>query len=212
MAINASIQTALVEGVSLPHSQQVSPMNLPNDWGSSSANPTHNGWGSSARPSANSGSNGLPVQPTHNEATKARPNAVAPQLHTTQTETPIVSHSSQAEAAATSTVPSAPPLSGEMIDQGPILYPSIDSTPVEFTVPPVEKSVRNSSEAEEDGGSTASSSSTCVICLDKPVEGACIPCGHMAGCMACLKEIKEKRGECPVCRAKINQVVRLYAV
>nr|XP_043628367.1 putative E3 ubiquitin-protein ligase XBAT35 [Erigeron canadensis] len=55
-------------------------------------------------------------------------------------------------------------------------------------------------------------SSLCVICLDAPVEGACIPCGHMAGCMSCLNEIKSKKWDCPACRAKINQVVRLYAV
>ncbi|KAF7146635.1 hypothetical protein RHSIM_Rhsim04G0180000 [Rhododendron simsii] len=55
-------------------------------------------------------------------------------------------------------------------------------------------------------------SSLCVICLDASVEGACIPCGHMAGCMPCLNEIKGKNWGCPVCRTKINQVVRLYAV
>ncbi|GJZ76841.1 putative E3 ubiquitin-protein ligase XBAT35 isoform X2 [Tanacetum coccineum] len=32
-----------------------------------------------------------------------------------------------------------------------------------------------------------SDSSSCLICLNAPVEGAFIPCGHMAGCMACLK-------------------------
>lgn len=57
-----------------------------------------------------------------------------------------------------------------------------------------------------------SSSGTCVICLDSRVEGACIPCGHMAGCMSCLNEIKAKNWGCPVCRAKIDQVVRLYSV
>ena len=53
-----------------------------------------------------------------------------------------------------------------------------------------------------------------AICIEAPIEGACIPCGHMAGCMACLNEIKAKKGVCPVsvCRGKINQVVRLYAV
>ncbi|KAK4573101.1 hypothetical protein RGQ29_031181 [Quercus rubra] len=56
------------------------------------------------------------------------------------------------------------------------------------------------------------SSSSCVICFEAPIEGACIPCGHMAGCMACLNEIKAKKGVCPVCRGKINRVVRLYAV
>lgn len=56
------------------------------------------------------------------------------------------------------------------------------------------------------------SASTCTICLDAPVEGACVPCGHMVGCMSCLKEIRTKKWGCPICRTKINQVVRLYAV
>ncbi|WCJ17645.1 hypothetical protein M5689_000048 [Euphorbia peplus] len=55
-------------------------------------------------------------------------------------------------------------------------------------------------------------SSSCIICREAPVEGACIPCGHMAGCMACLNKIKRIKGVCPVCRAKIEQAVKLYAV
>ncbi|KAF9601367.1 hypothetical protein IFM89_019099 [Coptis chinensis] len=54
--------------------------------------------------------------------------------------------------------------------------------------------------------------STCVICLDAPIEGACIPCGHLSGCMSCLNEIQGKKWGCPVCRAKIKQVVKIYAV
>ncbi|GAA0143090.1 hypothetical protein LIER_03853 [Lithospermum erythrorhizon] len=30
--------------------------------------------------------------------------------------------------------------------------------------------------------------------------GACVPCGHMVGCMACLNEIKDKGWGCPVCQ------------
>lgn len=93
---------------------------------------------------------------------------------------------------------SAPPIS--VIDDGPIQYPSIDSGPIDIPARAEQK--------KEDGVG----SSTCVICLDAPVEGACIPCGHMAGCMSCLNEIKAKKWGCPVCRAKINQVIRLYAV
>ncbi|KAM0069484.1 putative transcription factor C2H2 family [Helianthus debilis subsp. tardiflorus] len=92
-------------------------------------------------------------------------------------------------------VPSAP-LLPEMMDDGPVHYPSIDSNP------------NDQSEKEKNDND----SSSCVICLDAPVEGACIPCGHMAGCMACLNEIKDKNWGCPVCRTKIEQVVRLYAV
>lgn len=56
------------------------------------------------------------------------------------------------------------------------------------------------------------SASTCTICLDAPVEGACVPCGHMAGCMSCLMEIRAMKWGCPICRTEIDQVVRLYAV
>nr|GMD74410.1 AMSH-like ubiquitin thioesterase 3 [Ipomoea batatas] len=71
--------------------------------------------------------------------------------------------------------------------------------------------------SREDGrGSTSSSSSSssacCVVCFEGGIEGACVPCGHMAGCMACLNEIKAQNWGCPVCRTPIQQVLRLYAV
>ncbi|WCJ24055.1 hypothetical protein M5689_006041 [Euphorbia peplus] len=109
---------------------------------------------------------------------------------------------------APESVPSAPPIIDEMLEDGPVEYPSIDATPVDMTSLPEENLLAGSSGKEKEDGE----SSTCVICLDAPVEGACIPCGHMAGCMSCLKEVKAKKWGCPVCRAKIDQVVRLYAV
>ncbi|KAJ0234558.1 hypothetical protein HA466_0272730 [Hirschfeldia incana] len=50
----------------------------------------------------------------------------------------------------------------------------------------------------------------CVICVDASSEAACVPCGHVAGCVSCLKEIKNKK--CPICRASIDQVIKLYHV
>ncbi|KAK4361526.1 hypothetical protein RND71_020478 [Anisodus tanguticus] len=107
------------------------------------------------------------------------------------------------ENPVTASVPTAPPLTDDVIDNVPIHYPSIDSSPIDLTV-------QNSGAHESNNPDCASSS--CIICLDAPVEGACIPCGHMAGCMSCLNEIKGKKWGCPVCRAKIDQVIRLYAV
>ncbi|XP_071689442.1 uncharacterized protein [Rutidosis leptorrhynchoides] len=52
----------------------------------------------------------------------------------------------------------------------------------------------------------------CVVCWEARVEGACVPCGHMSCCMACLDNIESKQGTCPVCRAKIDKVMRIYAV
>ena len=91
-----------------------------------------------------------------------------------------------------------------MVDDGPIHYPTID---MDFTSS-VEENAAKAGEKEKDN----KNDSSCVICLDAPVEGACIPCGHMAGCMSCLNEVKAKNWGCPVCRSKIDQVVRLYAV
>ncbi|CAN4091118.1 unnamed protein product [Withania somnifera] len=110
------------------------------------------------------------------------------------------------ENPVTSSVPTAPPLTDDVIDSGPIHYPSIDSSSVDLPSPTVWNSGAHGSN-NADGAS-----SSCIICLDAPVEGACIPCGHMAGCMSCLNEIKGKNWGCPVCRAKIEQVIRLYTV
>ncbi|KAG0599459.1 hypothetical protein M758_12G153700 [Ceratodon purpureus] len=92
--------------------------------------------------------------------------------------------SSSPVASSSIASPSAPPI--------PILYPSQDS-------------LASTSKSEE-------KESQCVVCWDAPAEGVCIPCGHLAGCMECLSEIKGKGWGCPVCRAAIDQVVRVYAV
>lgn len=104
--------------------------------------------------------------------------------------------------------PSAPPIADAEFDSGPIHYPSIDPLPVDLSSPAVETLPTAAVGKKQDD----EASSSCVICLDAPVEGACIPCGHMAGCMSCLNDIKGKKWGCPVCRAKIDQVIRLYAV
>ncbi|KAI3469781.1 hypothetical protein Pfo_026444 [Paulownia fortunei] len=104
-------------------------------------------------------------------------------------------------------IPSAPPVANAATD-GPIHYPSIDMSSVDLSSSPsVAVTSSSAHEKKED-----SATSSCTICLDAPLEGACIPCGHMAGCMSCLNEIKAKKWGCPVCRTKIDQVIRIYAV
>ncbi|KAM0932237.1 putative transcription factor C2H2 family [Dioscorea sansibarensis] len=105
----------------------------------------------------------------------------------------------------TSSVPSAPPINSNDFYNGPINGSSIDSRPMNLNASPFV--------AKPDIIITTSNSlSSCVICLDGPVEGACIPCGHMAGCMSCLNEIKTKQWGCPICRTDIQQVIKLYPV
>ncbi|RCV10541.1 hypothetical protein SETIT_2G119800v2 [Setaria italica] len=223
MAINASIQSAIAEGV--PNVQPNASTPNTNGWGIPPSN-SHNGWGppsapapsktsgqSQARvdaPSSSSTYNGWNVPGTSSSQSSSKPSK-------TQTNPPVVIPQEALPALPT---PTAPPFAEETFYSGPVQYPSIDSTPVDVIMPAtteggtVAASVGpGEDEANASGsGSGNTPSGTCVICLDAPVEGACIPCGHMAGCMSCLKDIESKKWGCPICRATINQVVRLYAV
>ncbi|KAJ0970468.1 hypothetical protein J5N97_023345 [Dioscorea zingiberensis] len=94
--------------------------------------------------------------------------------------------------------PASPPPSAPPMINPDIFYnssPSVDSSPI--------NRINNSS---------SNNSNSCAVCLDAAVEGACIPCGHMAGCMACLNEIHAKQWGCPVCRTPIEQIIKLYTV
>ncbi|KAH7521992.1 hypothetical protein FEM48_Zijuj07G0090600 [Ziziphus jujuba var. spinosa] len=106
--------------------------------------------------------------------------------------------------------PPAPPFPDGIIEDGtPILYPSVDSSPIDLSSPTtigIGSIPARAGEKKEDDGC----SSSCIICLDAPVESAWVPCGHMVGCMSCLNEINDAKGTCPVCRAKIHQVLRVY--
>lgn len=104
-------------------------------------------------------------------------------------------------------IASAPPILDAILEDSPVHYPSIELSPAHISSQAIENAPAKLDDTKEDRNS-----SSCVICLDSPIEGACIPCGHMAGCMSCLNEIKAKKWGCPVCRTKIDQVVRLYAV
>ncbi|CAK4084213.1 unnamed protein product [Aphanomyces euteiches] len=50
----------------------------------------------------------------------------------------------------------------------------------------------------------------CVVCMDNPREGVCVPCGHHAVCMDCAGLILSDSKACPVCRADIREIVRMY--
>ncbi|XP_055830530.1 putative E3 ubiquitin-protein ligase XBAT35 [Solanum dulcamara] len=101
--------------------------------------------------------------------------------------------------------PSAPPVPEEV--EG-FHYPVIDLSPLHLSNPPVEQKTAFVTTQKENAHEPA----LCIICWEASVEGACVPCGHMVGCMQCLNQIKSKKGECPVCRVKIDMVIKLYSV
>ncbi|KAG5554317.1 hypothetical protein RHGRI_011991 [Rhododendron griersonianum] len=185
MALNASTQSAME---SRPPYVDANPKSGAS---TSSSSQSGSGWATSPAPPRKGTTSGSEIQ-------EVGPSSNPIQLIQNQNET------------SSSSLPSAPPIEDAVIDDGPVQYPSVDFSPIELSSPVVENLIpAKADEGKEDGGGASSS---CVICLDAPVEGACIPCGHMAGCMSCLNEIKGKKWGCPVCRTKIDQIVRLYAV
>jgi len=54
----------------------------------------------------------------------------------------------------------------------------------------------------------------CVICMEHPKNATLVhgETGHQATCLECGKELKEKKGLCPICREPILLVIRNYNV
>ena len=50
----------------------------------------------------------------------------------------------------------------------------------------------------------------CVVCIDKEADGVVLPCGHLCGCEPCLKMLLNSGAKCPICRAHMNSVVKVF--
>ena len=55
------------------------------------------------------------------------------------------------------------------------------------------------------------STTDCAVCLVRRRDAVLAPCGHMCACYRCASRL-ERRGErCPICRAPIASVVKVFA-
>ena len=50
----------------------------------------------------------------------------------------------------------------------------------------------------------------CAICLSAPADHLVVPCGHQCGCGSCLARVAASGGGCPICRAPLTAVQRVY--
>eukprot|EP00850_Spirogloea_muscicola_P014682 SM000107S14048 [mRNA] locus=s107:133088:136602:- [translate_table: standard] len=72
------------------------------------------------------------------------------------------------------------------------------------SAPPLSQGARPS--AEENGTDEA-----CTICMEAAKDCIFDPCGHRATCYACgVRLAQEKSSQCPICRSRIRQVLRVY--
>jgi hypothetical protein len=50
----------------------------------------------------------------------------------------------------------------------------------------------------------------CVVCLDAPIGAALQPCFHAGYCMRCAGDVLERALPCPICRAAVEGVQRIF--
>ncbi|GLD97531.1 hypothetical protein PINS_up006221 [Pythium insidiosum] len=50
----------------------------------------------------------------------------------------------------------------------------------------------------------------CMMCVSAHRNAVCVPCGHVAGCKACLSRHVRQHRVCPICRADVETVIRIY--
>ena len=50
----------------------------------------------------------------------------------------------------------------------------------------------------------------CVVCMDDEADGVILPCGHLCGCEPCLQILLNSEPKCPICRARMNSVVKVF--
>jgi hypothetical protein len=52
--------------------------------------------------------------------------------------------------------------------------------------------------------------SDCAICMDKPRNSVLRPCAHCITCYDCSMLLLNRQDNCPVCREKIDEVIKIF--
>ena len=59
-------------------------------------------------------------------------------------------------------------------------------------------------------GSVEATSNLCDVCFDAEKTHIFIPCGHFCVCEGCATAVMAVNAQCPVCRVKAVQIVRVF--
>lgn len=60
---------------------------------------------------------------------------------------------------------------------------------------------------EEEGAEEEGGDGCCVVCYEAPRDAVFLTCGHGGTCLGCAVDVYRASGECPLCRARIDQIV-----
>lgn len=60
------------------------------------------------------------------------------------------------------------------------------------------------------GGQGAPSNGQCLVCVDEQVDTVLYRCGHLCLCHACAMRLRQAGAHCPVCRAPIVDITKIY--
>ncbi len=74
----------------------------------------------------------------------------------------------------------------------------------------VANTFRDSTSARLVNSSRITQEGHCVICTDNQVDSAFYQCGHMCACYVCSVNLKQMSHNCPVCRAPIKDILRVF--
>jgi hypothetical protein len=72
-----------------------------------------------------------------------------------------------------------------------------------------QKHQQKEKETGENGEDQLDDKDLCKICLDAPIETVILDCGHSMLCVQCASKYDSSLG-CPICRAPIKEIKRLY--
>mmetsp|Transcript_122610 Transcript_122610/g.354378 ORF Transcript_122610/g.354378 Transcript_122610/m.354378 type:complete len:163 (-) Transcript_122610:274-762(-) len=48
----------------------------------------------------------------------------------------------------------------------------------------------------------------CIVCMTRAVSTAAFPCKHSVLCDSCMRKVRRRSGQCPLCRGRIETVFR----
>ncbi|EJW73140.1 hypothetical protein WUBG_15954 [Wuchereria bancrofti] len=71
-------------------------------------------------------------------------------------------------------------------------------------------SAQTGSRQQRSGDDEGEVGDECRICMNSKVNCVIYTCGHMSMCFECATETWHLNGECPICRKKIEDVIKIY--